>query len=590
MDLFQRNLEELGKRDREAYEKVKEEIVDESIEFFPSKDGSPNIRFHGIPIHSPYSPIKEARKLAEKAQGDITVLGVGLGYHIEELLKKGFRDFTVVEPFPRLLKAFLMTGDRRDTLKKIKIKLGLDVKPDGTKLITLPSYNRLCRTFVERWSSRNPKVYLDIPLDILVVGAIYGGTVPIAKYVADAFSELGHRVHLLNFQDFYNGYQLIKRFSENTGFQRILLDRLTDLLGDMVFMKAVEEKVDLVFAVAQAPIPPKIIEKLKEQNIATAYWFTEDHLVMTYWEDIAHLYDMFLVIQEDAFLEELERKGVYYLYLPLACHPKIHRPLELSKEEKKRYGSDVSFVGAGYYNRRNFFKALADMENFKIWGSEWEGCWELQERIQEGGRRVSTEECVKIFNATKININLHSSPYHRGINPQGDYVNPRTFEIAACGAFQLVDPRRKLGEFFKVGEELITFSSEKELRALIEHYLKRDDERKEIAQKSRNRALKEHTYIHRIKAFLEEFFSKFHDRFREEGIKGPKELEGVLKTLSCKRIKNLTPRILLKELRKEKREKAVSDHELLLMIMDEIWTEAMRKKREFLWEYAGRFS
>lgn len=28
-----------------------------------------------------------------------------------------------------------------------------------------------------------------------------------------------------------------------------------------------------------------------------------------------------------------------------------------------------------------------------------------------------------------------------GVEPYGDFVNPRTFESAACGAFQLVDSR-----------------------------------------------------------------------------------------------------------------------------------------------------
>ena len=44
-------------------------------------------------------------------------------------------------------------------------------------------------------------------------------------------------------------------------------------------------------------------------------------------------------------------------------------------------------------------------------------------------------EAVKIFNASRINLNLHSSPYHLGINPEGDYVNPRTFDLAAAGPF-----------------------------------------------------------------------------------------------------------------------------------------------------------
>ena len=61
---------------------------------------------------------------------------------------------------------------------------------------------------------------------------------------------------------------------------------------------------------------------------------------------------------------------------------------------------------------RNFLARLASAD-LKIWGNEWDGSPSvLQEVIQEGGRRVSTEETVQIFNASQINLNVHSSTCH----------------------------------------------------------------------------------------------------------------------------------------------------------------------------------
>ncbi len=535
----------------------------------------------------------EADRFSEFVGGrDFTVFGLGLGYHIEALIRKGYRDFTVVEPSPKIFKAFLQTGDREEILRKVRIKIGLNAKDlFGKKLFYLPSMKRLYKGFLGR-IERTGRITVKNKaiLDIVVVGAIYGGTVPIAGYVADAFSSLGHRVILLNFEDFYPALRYIKRFSSNKGFHRILLDKLTNLLGDLIFMKVAEVKPDLLFALAQSPIPPKIVERIREENIVTAYWFTEDYQVMGYWRDIAPFYDFFLTVQEDNFYEELERMGVDgYFYLPMACSPKVHKPLDLTPDDRKRYGSDVSFVGAGYYNRRNFFKSLADLENFKIWGSEWDGCWELQDKIQEGGRRVSTEECVKIFNASKININLHSSPFFKGINPYGDYVNPRTFEIAACGAFQLVDPRKKLEEFFEEGKEIVVFHSEEELRALIKHFLKKEDERIEIALSSREKAVREHSYEVRMSYFLDLVFERFGERFCERKGLGnvPDDLRDVVEGLEVKRVKNITPELLLKEMRKEGK---LEDREIICHILDEIWREGIKKRMDVLWEVAGRFS
>jgi hypothetical protein len=88
---------------------------------------------------------------------------------------------------------------------------------------------------------------------------------------------------------------------------------------------------------------------------------------------------------------------------------------------------------------------------------------------------------VKIFTASTINLNLHSSPYHEGVNPHGDYVNPRTFELAGCGAFQLMDHRALLPDLFRVGEELVCFSTLTEARRLIAYYGTHADERHAMA-------------------------------------------------------------------------------------------------------------
>ena len=165
------------------------------------------------------------------------------------------------------------------------------------------------------------------------------------------------------------------------------------------------------------------------------------------------------------------------------------------------YGADISFMGAAYHNRVQSFPRLMDLD-FKIWGTEWNLETPLGRLVQNNNKRLSSEEIVKINNAAKINLNLHSSTYHYGINPDGDFVNPRTFEISACRGFQLVDNRKDLSRMFKVGEEIIAFDTFDQMQDQIDYYLSKPEERNAIALKSYQRVLKEHTMEHRMQELL----------------------------------------------------------------------------------------
>ena len=131
--------------------------------------------------------------------------------------------------------------------------------------------------------------------------------------------------------------------------------------------------------------------------------------------------------------------------------------------------------------------------------------------VQEGGRRLTPQEYTKVFNATTININLHSSTECDGVDPSGDFVNPRTVELASSKAFQLVDKRKLLPDMFKEGEEIITFSNRDELLEKIDYYLTHEDDRQKVIEKSYKRAMKDHTYTSRIREMLSYIYSQKYE-------------------------------------------------------------------------------
>ncbi|MGE4299896.1 MAG: glycosyltransferase [Desulfovibrionaceae bacterium] len=338
-------------------------------------------------------------------------------------------------------------------------------------------------------------------LRVLVVLPMYGGSLPIGRYCAQALREAGHTVEVFEAPAFHSAFMALRDLRVTGDRLEYLDNTFAQFLSQAVLAKAETFEPDLVLALAQAPLSRQALKRLRRDNVATAMWFVEDFRLFTYWRSFAPYYDFFAVIQREPFLSELAAIGVdNALYLPMAALPSFHKPLELSPVDRRKYGADVSFLGAGYANRRVAFRKLLHLD-FKLWGNDWDGEHALHKVLQLGGARVSSEDMVKIFNATKINLNLHSSVRADQLVSHGDFVNPRTFELAACGAFQLVDERALLPGLFQPGE-LATFASMDDLLEKLHHYLNHPDEREALARAARERVLADHTYAARMDALM----------------------------------------------------------------------------------------
>ena len=299
----------------------------------------------------------------------------------------------------------------------------------------------------------------------------------------------------------------IEGSSTLAGTKSFLLNDFSELLGKIVVTKARENDIQLVIGVAQSPLTIKACNKLRETGILTSFWFVEDFRTIQSWQGIAPSVDYFFTIQKNEFYQELQKLGVRNAnYLPMAYSIYDHKKIEIGISEKEKFGSDISFVGAGYYNRQRSFISILDY-NFKIWGNNWPLGGIYDKVLQRKGKRVSTGDINKIFNSSKINLNLHSSTYIEHINPNGDFVNPRSFEIAGGENFQLVDNRNLMSELF-YDDEIATYNSMDDLIIKIDIFLADPKKREEFIFKSFKRAHFEHTYTHRMFEMLSYILQK----------------------------------------------------------------------------------
>ncbi len=485
-----------------------------------AKNGLSIPQLGGKTLHSTYDPIQEAQKLTnnflsglKQKTENLIVLGLGGGYQLVPLCDN-YTKIAVFEPNQELIDLFtnntyfeylrdrIVIFSQEEELKYYRnqniyiltseFQVQKDVFESALKIL---KHNE--ELSLKESEYKEIRVLLDYP--------IYGGSLTTAEYVKTALEKLGCQVEFVN-----NSVAdpLFQKILADTKYVGIMAAKLTELLSDMYWSAFETFKPHICIFMAQSPISTRLLETLKKYPVATAFWFVEDYRRFSYWQEYANLFDVFFTIQKDSFFDLMRTKGIYnFSYLPMAAEESWQKRIVLSNDDLDTYGSDVSFMGAAYPNRQTFFSHFLNY-NLKLWGTGWEENELFTNNVQFQGRRISIEESVKIYQASKININLHSSLDGDVFEKEPDFINPRTFEIMACGGFQLVDERILLPEIFQIGTDIITFNSLEDCRAKINYYLFHDDERKEIAYNGYKKVLQEHTYTHRMKSMLQVISTK----------------------------------------------------------------------------------
>jgi spore maturation protein CgeB len=226
--------------------------------------------------------------------------------------------------------------------------------------------------------------------------------------------------------------------------------------------------------------------------------------------------ELALLLSVDSSTVPLYREmGVRTELLPLACDPALHKPYASAPP----YACDVCFVGAPFAGSRRtvLIDSIAPClarHDARIVGATELDSWKkslaraalLERAIRD--EPVSTGDAARYFSGARVNLNLHKDSYGHAWDRNAARIearspNERTFAIAGCGGFQLIDDTRPdLASFFAPGRELATFRDAADLEAKIEYYLAHEDERRAMAAAAQARAYREHTYRHRLEAVL----------------------------------------------------------------------------------------
>ena len=336
-------------------------------------------------------------------------------------------------------------------------------------------------------------------MKILILGKFY--TEGFAQHIKETFIEMGHSVvpydYGINYETkkgiinyryrqfksaFFEIYKRTNLFEDNQ------LKNLMHLINN--------NKPDIILSCHDILTPKQIIKIKKTTKAPVILWYP-DHIGLFNRSMFLNADYDFMFFKDPYIVQLLKNElgKTNAFYLPEACNPKYHYPIELSEADLKKYGCDITTAGNIHASRVAVFENLTNY-NCKIWGNPapiWLDDSKISKMIQN--EFVANEEKSKAFRAAKIVIN--------NLQPGEIWsVNVRTFEIAAAGGFQVVNYRKSLNNLFKIEEEIVCFEDINELKYKIDYYLAKPEERSLISKRACERALRDHTYSKRLKDLL----------------------------------------------------------------------------------------
>jgi spore maturation protein CgeB len=173
-------------------------------------------------------------------------------------------------------------------------------------------------------------------------------------------------------------------------------------------------------------------------------------------------------------------EGIGYrnvIYAQWACNHFLYRKLDYPRIY------DVTFVGQAHGNRRQIIDELRKNGIYiKTWGVGWKN------------GRLSQVEMIKVFNQSKINLNLSKASVG-----EIDEVKLRDVEIPGCGGFIITGaPKDEISQYYDIGKEIVCYESTQDLIDKVTYYLNHDDEREAIAEAGYIKTIDKHTYERRF--------------------------------------------------------------------------------------------
>jgi spore maturation protein CgeB len=246
---------------------------------------------------------------------------------------------------------------------------------------------------------------------------------------------------------------------------------------------ALRHQVDVVLMVSAMFVHPDVIILMKRAGLRLAVLFTESPYDLAKELSIAALVDGCWT-NERSVVADFRAVNPHSGYLPHGWHPERHQP-GLQPGDEAVAAHDVVFVGSAFHERVEWLEAI-DWTGIDLglYGS-WESLGSRHPlRKSVRGAQIDNVMTARLYRRAKIGLNLYRTSIgwgrHAPSIAHAESLNPRAYELAACGVFHLSTERAEVHDVFN--GHVPTFETPYEASALIRSWLADPAGRDRVAQ------------------------------------------------------------------------------------------------------------
>lgn len=260
---------------------------------------------------------------------------------------------------------------------------------------------------------------------------------------------------------------------------------------------------EYVFTIHGANMSWPVVTHIRNTGAKIGIWFVDDPYDVDESKQRLFGYD-FIFTNEAECVPVYKRFGyTKVFYLALGTSPQHYFP----DAPPPHYRSDICLVGSPFPRRveiLNFLSAHLPNQRFKVVGPEWRRYGLRATDLIE--HHVPPDDIRRFYSGAQINLNIHrnaNEQFASWHNLNTEMIPPhspnnRTFDIAACRGFQLVDFRPVLPNFFDVNNEMAVFHDPHDLLNKVNFYLSHPHEMQRMAANAYQRAVNHHRFENRL--------------------------------------------------------------------------------------------